>query len=200
VKIVELNLSQIKVYENNPRNNFNAVPKVKESIKKYGYKVPMVVDREYVLVAGHTRYHALNEIEQERGYNVKYHCIFADDLTDEQVAEFRIVDNLVAEQAEWDITKLKTELEFLPDLDLNLFGEIPALTIEDLQLQEEARIDLADDNIKFKIGTDQFEMTEMEYHSWVTYVIGTYNMTVIDWVKKQLHIALADREFEQVEI
>lgn len=200
MKVVKRKLNQLKHYENNPRQNSQAVPKVKESIKKYGYKVPMVIDGDDCIVAGHTRHAALIEIETELGQELEYECVLADDLSEEEVAEFRIVDNLVAEQADWDITKLKSELEFLPNLDLNLFGEIPALTLEEIQIQEEEKLDVQTDGIKIKIGPDSFEITEAEYHNWVQYVIRQFNMPVIEFVKQRLMFEEEDREYDRLEI
>lgn len=62
MQIVEKRLDEIKPYENNPRKNDNAVPYVAESIKRYGFKVPIVIDNNGVIVAGHTRYLASLEL------------------------------------------------------------------------------------------------------------------------------------------
>jgi ParB family chromosome partitioning protein len=199
-KVVKRKLSELKVYPNNPRQNQNAIPKVKESIKKYGYKVFIVIDRDNYIVAGHTRFGALLEIQQEEGYPNEIDCILADDLTQEQINEFRIVDNLTAENSEWDLTALKIELELLPNLDLSKFGEVPQFTFEEIQIQEENKLDLISDKIIIKVGPDKIELTETEYHNWVTYVIGTHNMSVTDWVRQQLHLDEGDRNYEQLDI
>lgn len=199
MKFVKRKLSELRVYENNPRSNQKAIRGVKQSIIKYGYKVPIVIDRDNIIVAGHTRFAALLEIQEERGFPNEIYCIVADDLTEEQLNEFRIVDNLTAENAEWDITKLKSELELLPNLDLSVFGEIPQLTVEEIQIQEENKMDL-DGSIVFRAGPDKFEITELEYHDWVQYVIQTYNMTILEFMKKQLHIKPIDREYKKLEI
>ncbi len=200
MKVVKRNLRELNQYVNNPRHNGNAVEAVKQSILKYGYKVPIIIDINNVIIAGHTRFAALLEINEERNWPNELDCILADDLTEEEVNEFRIVDNLVAEYADWDITKLKTELELLPNLDLSLFGDIPALTIEEIQIQEEQKLELNSDKIMFKIGPDKFEITEGEYHDWVQYVIGKYNISIVEFVKRQLELAQKDRTYERVEI
>lgn len=198
-KLVKRKLSQLRVYPNNPRNNREAVPKVKESIKKYGYKVFIIIDNDNYIVAGHTRHAALLELVND-GYNyTEVDCILADDLTDEQINEFRIVDNLTAENAEWDLTKLKIELELLPSLQLSDFGEIPQLTVEDIQLQEEQKLELTD-KIVIKVGNDKIELTENEFHEWTSYVIQTHNMSVVEFVKRQLQLAAKDRVYEKYEI
>jgi site-specific DNA-methyltransferase (adenine-specific) len=106
VNIVEKRLEEIQPYENNPRRNDAAVPYVAESIRQYGFKVPIVIDKNGVIVAGHTRYLASISLGLET-----VPCIVADDLTDEQVREFRLVDNKTAEFSSWDFGLLNLELE-----------------------------------------------------------------------------------------
>jgi len=101
-------VADIIPYENNPRRNADAVQPVAESIKRYGFKVPMILDAENVIVAGHTRY----EAAQVLGLT-EVPVIYANDLTEEQIREFRLVDNKTAEFAEWDFSKLEEELEGL---------------------------------------------------------------------------------------
>lgn len=199
MKTVERKLSELRVYENNPRQNEKAVEAVQNSIIKYGYKVPIVIDNDNIIVCGHTRFQALLNLHESRGYSDTIVCILADDLTDEQIREFRIVDNLTAENAEWDITKLKIELEVLNNLDLNLFGEIPALTFEEIQIQEESKIEL-NDKVYIKVGTETIEMTEIEFNEWTAYVIDRYNMSISDFVKQKLELRVSDRNFEILEI
>lgn len=93
MQVIDRPLDGIRPYEDNPRNNDDAVDKVAESIQKFGFKVPIVIDSEGVIVAGHTRYKAAQKLGLE-----KIPCIVADDLTDAQVRAFRLVDNKVAER------------------------------------------------------------------------------------------------------
>ena len=116
MNIVDKRLDELQPYDNNPRKNDGAVPYVAESIRRYGFKVPIVIDKDGVIVAGHTRYLASIELGLET-----VPCIVADDLTDEQVREFRLVDNKVAEYATWDYDMLELELEDL-DFDYDEFG------------------------------------------------------------------------------
>lgn len=106
MNIVEKRLNELKPYENNPRINDGAVKFVKNSIEEFGFKVPIVIDKDGVIVAGHTRYKASQELGLET-----VPCVVADDLTDEQVKAFRIADNKTAEKASWDLDALKTEME-----------------------------------------------------------------------------------------
>ena len=111
------NLDDIKPYEKNPRRNDEAVQYVAASIKEFGFKVPIVIDKNNVIVAGHTRYKAAKKLGLE-----EVPCIVADDLTDEQVKAYRLADNKVAEKAEWDFDLLSMELEDIFNLDMGDFG------------------------------------------------------------------------------
>ena len=117
MNVQEIKLKDIKPYENNPRKNDDAVPYVAESIKQFGFKVPIVIDRNGVIVAGHTRYKAAKQLKMKT-----VPCLVADDLTDEQVRAFRLADNKVAEQAEWDFDLLDDELAQILDIDMDAFG------------------------------------------------------------------------------
>lgn len=97
MNIVELSIHDLVPYENNPRNNLEAVEYVANSIEKFGFKVPIVVDTNNVIVAGHTRYMASKKLGLET-----VPCIVADDLTEEQIKAFRLADNKVSEIATWD--------------------------------------------------------------------------------------------------
>lgn len=102
IKIEEINLDDLKVYGNNPRINDNAIKYVTNSIKKFGFLVPIVIDKNNVIVCGHTRYLASKELNLK---NVP--CIRAESLTDKQVKAFRIADNKIHEKSSWDNDLLK---------------------------------------------------------------------------------------------
>jgi len=114
--ILEISLEELKPYENNPRNNDEAVEPVANSIKEFGFKVPIVIDKNNVIVAGHTRYKAAKKLKLD-----KVPCIVADDLTEEQIRAFRLADNKVSEIATWDYNALNFELENIIDLDMTMF-------------------------------------------------------------------------------
>lgn len=116
MKIESIDLDKIIPYENNPRFNDDAVEYVASSIKAFGFKVPIVIDKNNVIVTGHTRVKAAELLGLE-----KVPCIKADDLTDDQIKAFRIADNKVSEFAEWDYDKLDIELEDI-DIDMTSFG------------------------------------------------------------------------------
>lgn len=119
MQIINKKLSEITPYEKNPRRNDEAVEYVAESIKEFGFKVPIVVDKDGVIVAGHTRYKAAKKLKLK-----EVPCIIADDLTEDQVKAFRLADNKVGEIAEWDEELLWEELEGI-DLDMEVFGFEP---------------------------------------------------------------------------
>lgn len=136
MNVKQVDIRVLKPYENNPRINDTAVDYVARSIEEFGFKVPIVIDANNVIVTGHTRYKAAQELGMET-----VPCIIADDLNEEQVQAFRIADNKVAEIAEWDKEKLGAELEMI-DLDIDwlelddMFEEVEMLTIDDEELGE----------------------------------------------------------------
>lgn len=113
--VKEIEITSLKEYENNPRINGAAVEKVAASINEFGFKVPIVIDKNNVIVCGHTRVKAA----QSLGLDV-VPCIVADDLTDEQIKAFRLADNKTAELADWDFAKLDEELSELADIDFDM--------------------------------------------------------------------------------
>ena len=119
MQIVEKKITELKEYENNPRNNDEAVEAVAESIRQFGFKVPIVIDSNGVIIAGHTRRKAAVKLGLDT-----VPCIIADDLTPEQIQVFRLADNKTAELAEWDFEALEKELAELTafDVDMSLFG------------------------------------------------------------------------------
>lgn len=117
MNIVNKKISAIVPYEKNPRKNDKAVKYVAESIRNFGFKVPIVIDKDNIIVAGHTRLKAAIQL----GYT-EVPCIIADDLNDEQIKAFRLADNKVSEQAEWDYDLLGDELDDIFTIDMEDFG------------------------------------------------------------------------------
>ena len=101
MQIEEINVKELVPYERNPRKNDKSVDKVAESIKTFGFKVPIVIDKDNVVVCGHTRLKAAKKLGLE-----KAPCIRADDLNEEQIRAFRLADNKVGEESEWDFNEL----------------------------------------------------------------------------------------------
>ena len=127
MNIVLKKLNEIKPYEKNPRRNDQAVDAVAESIKYFGFKVPIVIDKNGTIVTGHTRYRSAKKLGL-----TEVPCIVADDLNEAQIKAYRLADNKVAEIAEWDEELLWNELQELADMDVSMdvFGFEP-FDIED---------------------------------------------------------------------
>ena len=117
MEIVYKNIKDLKPYEKNARKNDKAVKYVAKSIEEFGFKVPVIIDKDNVIVAGHTRYKASKKL----GYN-EIPCIIADDLTEEQIKAFRLADNKVSEKADWDFDLLSDELDDIINIDMEGFG------------------------------------------------------------------------------
>lgn len=114
-KVELLPLKVLKPYENNPRINEKAVQAVANSIKEFGFNVPIVIDKDNIIIAGHTRYKASNLLGLE-----EVPCYRVENLTEEQVKAFRLADNKTAELAEWDFSKLDEELKCI-SIDMTQF-------------------------------------------------------------------------------
>lgn len=130
MQIKMISIEDIKPYENNPRNNQKAVKEVAESIKQFGFKVPIVLDQNYEIITGHTRVLAAKKLKL-----TEVPAIIADDLTPDKVKAFRLVDNKVAEIADWDIERLMIELNEI-EMDLSTFGFESEKTINDVSEDE----------------------------------------------------------------
>lgn len=122
MRIVEKNIDDLKPYENNPRHNDNAVGPVAESIAAFGFKVPIIIDRDGVIIAGHTRHKAAQKLGLK-----KVPCIIASDLTPEQIKAFRLADNKVGELATWNMNLEFLELSELDKINFDMvrFGFDP---------------------------------------------------------------------------
>lgn len=161
MNVVMKNVEELIPYENNPRINDHAVEYVINSIKEFGFKVPIVVDRHNVIVTGHTRLKAAKELEMEQ-----VPVLVADDLSEEQIQAFRLADNKVGEIAEWDEDALAAELEELSNLDFNMelfdFKEVE----ESLDIDDEV---IGDPQASYehvlKVGSISIVLTEKEYES-----------------------------------
>lgn len=132
MEIIEKRIEELRPYENNPRKNDEAVKYVAESIESFGFKVPLVIAADGVIVAGHTRYKAAKKLKLQT-----VPCIIVDDLTDQQIKAFRLADNKVAEKAEWDFDLLGLELEGITDIDMSMFDFDLSLTEESKEAEED---------------------------------------------------------------
>ena len=115
--IVEMPLTEIFPYANNPRRNEKAVKAVMNSIKEFGFKNPIIVDENKIIISGHTR-----RLAAMRLGLTKVPVVVAKDLTEDQVRAFRLADNRVASFSSWDEEKLKEEIAGIDNIDLSDFG------------------------------------------------------------------------------
>lgn len=146
IEITMRKIEELTPYENNPRNNDMAVDAVAESIKQFGFKNPVIIDKDGVIVAGHTRYKAAKKLGI-----TDIPCISANDLSDEQIKAFRLADNKTAELAEWDEDLLGKEMSGIINIDMSQFG----FSVGEDELGEEVQ----DDKYTLKVKIPQYEIT-----------------------------------------
>lgn len=132
LNIIYKKLSEIKEYENNPRINNEAIEPVTHSIQNFGFLVPIVLDKNHVIIAGHTRKKAAEKLNMET-----VPCIYAGDLTEEQIKAFRLADNKTAEFSEWDIEKLEKELSNIMEIDMESLFHFPDFSSESIDVSDE---------------------------------------------------------------
>ena len=117
MKIENKRLSEITPYDNNPRYNEASVDKVAASIREFGFKVPIVTDKDGVIITGHTRYKAAKKLGMET-----VPTITADDLSEEKVRAYRLADNKAGEDSEWNSRLLALELKEISEINMDAFG------------------------------------------------------------------------------
>ena len=136
LKIEYIDIKDLIPYENNPRINDNAIDKVAKSIKEFGFKNPIIIDENNIIIAGHTRLLASRKLELK-----EIPVIRVEDLTDKQIKAFRIADNKTSELSEWDMEALEEELEDLDDMFTgfdkeeldHLFKEPEVIDLDDVE-------------------------------------------------------------------
>lgn len=117
MKVKNVSIQDVKPYDKNPRDNDGGVDAVANSIKEFGWQQPIVVDKDNVIIVGHTRYKAAKKLGMKEVPVVK-----ADNLTDEQVKAYRLADNKTGELTDWDDDLLNDELDNILDIDMSGFG------------------------------------------------------------------------------
>ncbi len=148
MRIVYKKIDELIPYENNPRHNDQAVDAVAESIREFGFRNPIIIDKDNVIVAGHTRQKAAKQLGM-----TEVPCVMAADLTDEQVRAFRIADNKTTEIAEWDYDLLRTELAALDDMFTGFDSqEIDDLLADMLEPEEDEYEPDTSEEPKAKLG------------------------------------------------
>lgn len=163
MKIIYKKTEEIIPYEKNPRKNEEAAKYVAKSIKDFGFLVPILITKDNVVVAGHTRLKAakINNIESVP-------CIIADGLSEEKINAFRLIDNKSSEIAEWDNELLKEELQDLLDLIPNIEEynfNIDDFTNDDIfeDINDNGYADTTRFEHKLKIDRQEIVMTDEEY-------------------------------------
>ena len=166
MNIVEVSIKEIIPYEKNPRNNKNAIDKVCNSIKEFGFKVPLVIDKDNIIVTGHTRFEAAKKLKLKT-----LPCVIADDLSDEQIKAFRIADNKVAEFATWDFDLLESELKDILEIDMSDFGIDLSFLDEDKEEGETLLLENKPNSYKL-IFTNEYE--EDKWNQFIDYLSSKY--------------------------
>ena len=140
MKVEAKSIDEIKPYENNPRDNDDAVDAVANSIKEFGWQQPIVVDNEGVIIAGHTRYKAAQKLGLKH-----VPVVVADNLTPDQVKAYRLADNKTAELADWNMDLLNDELDQIRDIDMSdfAFDDLDSLELEDADTAKDDNFDEA---------------------------------------------------------
>lgn len=176
MKIINKKIDEIIPYVNNPRENKNAVDKVASSINEFGFKVPIVLDKNNIVVNGHTRLLASKKLGLE-----KVPCIIADDLTEAQIKAFRIADNKVSEFSSWDEELLKVELEQLRDMDFDL----KLTSIDDGELEK--MLNMGFDYSEDEFG-DEFELPSGEKNpiQQKTFTLHDEQVALIEYAMQQM--------------
>ena len=151
MKIEEVDINTIKPYKNNPREiPFEAVEKVKQSIKEFGNNQPIVVDKDNVIVVGHTRWRALKNLGKTKAFIVKK------DFNKSEAIAYRIMDNRSGENSKWDKSLLKQEIDTLKDTDFNL--DMTGFTFDELdKIMENNPIFKAPNDMIADINTDSIQ-------------------------------------------
>lgn len=174
--IVNKKIDELIPYENNPRNNQKTVKYLVNSIKKFGFQVPLVIDTNNVIITGHTRYKAAKELEMK-----ELPCIIASDLTEQQIKAFRIIDNKVAELAIWTDEELSDDIKSLMDgFDMTDYGF------------SKFELSMLLEDIESESIVDEEELKEYEVPTKTllnnSYITITYNIKQEEIVKNLLGI------------
>lgn len=199
MEIIYKNIKDLKPYDKNPRRNNEAVKYVAKSIEEFGFKVPVIIDKDNVIVCGHTRYKASKKL----GYN-EIPCIIADDLTEEQIKAFRLADNKVSEKAEWDFDLLDEELSDILTIDMENFGfefVDEEKNKENTQKRVESILNLQRCNFK---GVGKYDIPELqpiyeneinEINEWIGF---NYVLSDKEPEGKAVHFFIDDYQFNRI--
>ena len=159
METVDIKVEDTKPYEKNAKKHSKEqVHRVAESIKQFGWRQPIVVDENLVIIIGHCRWLASKELGLE-----VVPCFIAKDLSEEQVKALRLVDNKVNE-SEWDIDTLELELLDLIDVDMSEWFEVDE--------EEELKKQVKERNVK------NMQIKQFEHHDYIVFVFDNQ----MDWL------------------
>ena len=198
--ILNIEVSKLIPYEKNPRRNDKAVKYVANSIEKFGFKVPLVIDKNNVVVTGHTRLKAAKKLGLD-----SVPCIVADDLTEEQIKAFRLADNKVSEQAEWDFDLLDGEINDILGLDMGDFGFVFEEETEDATPKQKKNERLRTDEaynlpyVDLERTEGFYQMPEIEKESHIPSGLMGFNYALTSGDhSKGIHFYVDDYQFERI--
>jgi len=175
LQIEYVKIEDIIPYKNNPRNNDKAVEIVEKSIKEFGFQNPVILDKNNEIIAGHTRIRAAKKLKM-----TEIPTIRAEDLTEEQVKAFRIMDNKSTEYARWDLDLLKVEFDGMENLEFTGFTE--------------AEIDkILDPNEKFNVGNVE---PKYEIKLGDMYQLGNHRIICGDSTKEETYLKLIPKKVD----
>ena len=178
MQIENRTLSNIKPYKNNPRRSVKTIAKIVTSIKEFGFKQPLVLDKEGVIIVGHSRYLAAKELGLET-----VPCVIAKELTPQQIRAYRIADNRIAQDGEWDTDLLAIELSEInnSDFDFTKTGftqaELESLILDPIA-GTQSLTDITEDSQK--VQDPEFYEASVSANSDEEYVNLNFTMRHID--------------------
>lgn len=169
--IVMMPIKDVHPYEGNPRINDDAVDAVAASIREFGFRNPIIVDKDRVIIAGHTRYKAAKKLRMK-----EVPVMIADDLSEEQVRAYRLADNKTAELAEWDFDMLDSELADIVDLDMSQFGfeGVDFSNLSGMMGEKDEEYLAFEEKFKPKYTTDDCFTPESIYNAVKEWVLEKY--------------------------
>lgn len=147
MKVQSMSITDIKPYPKNPRDNDAGVDAVANSIKEFGWQQPIVVDKDKVIIVGHTRYKAAKKLGMD-----KVPVVVADGLSPEQVKAYRLADNKTGELTDWDMSLLDDELGDIANIDMSDFGFDLGIPDDDEKVQEDDFDEEVPEEPKSKLG------------------------------------------------
>ena len=175
INIKYLPISELRPYLRNPRKNDKAVKVVEKSIKEFKFRNPIILDKNNEIVAGHTRLKAAIKL----GYK-ELPTIQINDLTDEQIKAFRIMDNKSSESSSWDWDLLKLEFEDMKELEFTGFTEAEIEKVMDFK----------------DMSTQGKKEPKYEIKLGDIYQLGNHKIICADSTKEETYLKLIPNEVD----